>query len=148
MLSDGVISRWGLLRAFFAVGLSALSLPLYAAEEKKPAAEAPAGPAFVRLPAIVLPVVVGNEVTRQIGVNLSLELEEGKTPDDLGSENRRRIVDAFIRDLYSIYDQRRNATQALDYGLIKQRLKDTATKIVGKGVIKEVLILQAYEHRQ
>ncbi len=146
MQSGGVISRRRLLCVLLAAGLWAAAPAVFAAEEK-PGADAEKSPTFVRLPAIVLPVVVGNEITRQIGVNLALELEAGKTADDLGP-NRRRVVDAFIRDLYGIYDQRRNATRALDYGLIKERLKDTATKIVGPGLIKEVLILQAYEHRQ
>jgi flagellar protein FliL len=105
------------------------------------------GPAYMTLAPIVLPVFDGNTVTRQAGVMLTLELAEGKTEADVEPQ-RRRLVDAFISDLYALFEQRHDADRVIDAGLIKSRLGETATRILGPGVVHEVLIQQAFERQR
>jgi hypothetical protein len=108
--------------------------------------EAPAklGPTFIALAPIVLPVFEGNVVARQAGVLLSLELVEGKSEADVEPQ-RRRLVDAFISDLYALFEQRHGADRVIDAPAIKQRLGATADRILGPGIVRAVLIQQAFE---
>jgi hypothetical protein len=128
-----------------------LALPCgaFAAEhgEKKPAkGEAGIeGPAFIKLAPIVLPIFSkDNKVTRQAGLVLALELEPGKTAGDL-EPNERKLRDAFITDLYTLFEQNAGADHVMDVALIKQRLQDTSDRVLGPGFVHAVLIQQAFE---
>jgi hypothetical protein len=114
------------------------------AEEGKPKEGAVEGPVFVKLPPIVLPVFSGNRVARQAGLVLALELEPGKTEAEL-EPNRRKLYDAFIADLYDLYDQLGAANRVIEPTVIKQRLFATSERILGPGFVHEVLIEQAFE---
>jgi len=124
---------------------AALATALFAAAPAG-ASEAPAkvGPTFIALAPIVLPVFEGNVVARQAGVLLSLELVEGKTEADVEPQ-RRRLVDAFISDLYALFEQRHGADRVIDAAAVKERLGATAARILGPGVVRAVLIQQAFE---
>ena|SRR5438067_11975901 len=115
--------------------------------EKKPAAGEGGveGPAFVKLAPIVLPIFNNeNKVVRQAGLLLALELEAGKTAADV-EPNQRKLRDAFITDLYALYDQLGGAERVIDVALVKQRLQETSDRILGTGVVHAVLIQQAFE---
>jgi flagellar FliL protein len=105
------------------------------------------GPAYVRLPPIVLPVFEGNKITRRAGIVLALELEPGKTEAEL-EPKRRQLYDAYISDLYALYDQESGTGRVIDAVRIKQRLQSTTDRILGPGFVHEVLIQQAYERPQ
>ena len=114
------------------------------AEEGKPKDGAVAGPVFVNLPPIVLPVFSGNHVARQAGLVLALELEPGKTEAEL-EPNRRKLYDAFIADLYALYDELSAENRVIEPQIIKQRLFGTSERILGPGFVHQVLIQQAFE---
>lgn len=124
----------------------------FAAEhgEKKPAKgengeAAIEGPAFIKMAPIVLPIFnKDNKVTRQAGLVLALELEPGKTAGDL-EPNERKLRDAFITDLYALFEQNAGADHVMDVALIKQRLQDTSDRVLGPGFVHAVLIQQAFE---
>ncbi|MBV9521454.1 MAG: hypothetical protein JO010_01590 [Alphaproteobacteria bacterium] len=103
-----------------------------------------AGPTFVQIPPIVLPVVEGNRVTRTAGLVLVLELEKGRTEAEL-EPNRVKLRDAFITDFYSFVDQHSQAPRAIDAGAVKARLQATSDRILGPGFVHEVLVQQAFE---
>jgi len=105
------------------------------------------GPAYVRLPPIVLPVFEGNKITRRAGIVLALELEPGKTEAQL-EPKRRQLYDAYISDLYALYDEESGTGRVIDAVRIKQRLQSTTDRILGPGFVHEVLIQQAYERPQ
>jgi flagellar basal body-associated protein FliL len=105
------------------------------------------GPTYVRLPPIVLPVFEGNRITRRAGIVLALELEPGKTEAEL-EPKRRQLYDAYISDLYALYDEESGTGRVIDAVRIKQRLQSTTDRILGPGFVHEVLIQQAYERPQ
>ena len=121
-------------------GCIAAAAPALASSE----AAKPSGPVFVKLPPIILPVFNGNTVARQAGVTLALELNEGKAESDIEPQ-RRRLVDAFISDLYAMFEERHDEDRVIDAALIKGRLGETAARILGPGIVREVLIQQAFE---
>jgi flagellar FliL protein len=137
------------IRLALAFAVSLIALPAMAADHgqsKPPKGEvAVEGPTFVKLPPIVLPVFDSqNKVTRQAGLVLALELNPGKTEADV-EPNRRKLYDAFITDLYTLYDQTGGAGRVIEPGLIKQRLQETSDRVLGPGIVHEVLIQQAFE---
>jgi hypothetical protein len=103
------------------------------------------GPAFVKLAPIVLPIFNSeNKVTRQAGLVLALELEPGKTAADI-EPNERKLRDAFITELYALYELTANAAHVIDVPLVKERLQDTSDRVLGPGIVHAVLIQQAFE---
>jgi hypothetical protein len=104
----------------------------------------PAGPTFVNLPAIVLPVFEGNEVTRQASIVLTLELAKGVS-EAVVKGQEPKLVDAFVGDLYQLYEQRAAASRVIDAAEIKPRLQVAADRVLGPGVVAQVLIQQAFE---
>jgi hypothetical protein len=145
----GPARRFAALAASVLVALLLLAGPLLAAEHTPAKAAkgepAIAGPTFIKLPPIVLPVFNNeNKVARQAGLVLALELEPGKTAGDL-EPNERKLRDAFITDLYTLFEQTANAEHVIDVVLVKERLQQTSDRVLGPGVVHAVLIQQAFE---
>jgi flagellar FliL protein len=121
------------------------ALPALAADRQagvKP--EVPGAPVFVDLQPIVLPVIEGDAVTRQVGILLTLELAEGQPAAGVEAK-RRQLTDAFITELYRLYGWRAEARRVVDEALLKQRLQATADRVLGQGVVRAILIRQLIE---
>ena len=110
------------------------------AEEKKP----PEGPVFVTLPTITIPVFEGDMMTRQASLVLALELEKGRSEADI-APMRTRLVDAYITDLTALFERRSFEERIIDPPAIKPKLLETTERLVGPGLVKDVLIQQAME---
>ena len=123
--------------------------PTLAAEEESPrkgeSAPAVSGPIFIKLPLFNIPVIEGNKVTRQVRVGLALELVEGLKADSI-DEKKPAVIDAFFRDLYGMFGQRSETRRVAVEGSIKQRLTQTADRVLGPGMVRQVLILELLEH--
>jgi|SRR5579859_4502749 flagellar basal body-associated protein FliL len=139
-----------MLRALMLVALIAVgpNLSALAAGEETPEKGAPApavsGPVFVKLPLFAIPVIEGDKVTRQVTVGIALELVEGMKADSI-DEKKPAVIDAFFRDLYSMFSQRSGIARVAVEGSIKQRLGRTADQVLGPGVVRQVLLLQLLE---
>ncbi|MGH7123240.1 MAG: hypothetical protein ACREFI_02625 [Stellaceae bacterium] len=122
------------------------SAPALAAGEESPgkAEPAPAGPVFVKLPLFSIPVIEGDKVTRQVAVGIALELTEGVMAGSI-DEKKPAVIDAFFRDLYSMFGQRSQVARVAVEGSIKRRLGQTADRILGPGTVRRILILELVE---
>ena len=107
----------------------------------------PGGPVFYQLPPIVLPVIERNDVTRQVGVLLTLELAEGHPVSDAEAKERQ-LTDAFITELYRIYGWRAGADRVVSEQLIKRRLLAVADQVLGPNVARAILIRQLVEQER
>lgn len=96
---------------------------------------------------IVLPVVEGRDVTRQVGVLLTLELAQNQTAAGI-EEKRRQLTDAFITELYRIYGWRSGADRVVNEELIKRRLQAAADRVLGPGIVHAILIRQLVEQER
>lgn len=103
--------------------------------------EVPGGPVFVDMDPIVLPVIEGSAVTRQVGILLTLELAKGQLASGV-EPKRRQLTDAFITELYRLYGWRAGERRVVDEKLLKQRLQVTADQVLGQGVVHAILIRQ------
>jgi hypothetical protein len=133
--------------ALAALVLIAARQPVMAVEHdkaSKPEASSD-GPVYVKLPPIVLPVFSGNRVTRQAGLAVTLELVKGKSEAADVQPKQRQLTDAFITDLYGVYELRGDANRVIDPVLVKETLQGAGDRVLGKGVIQQVLIQQAFE---
>jgi hypothetical protein len=134
------------LRAALVVCLCCWVTPASPAGEQNREGAAPvvSGPAFVKLPLFNIPVIEGDKVTRQVRVGLALELVEGLKADSI-DEKKPAVIDAFFRDLYGMFGQRSQTPRVAVERSIKQRLAQTAERVLGPGMVRQVLILELLE---
>jgi flagellar protein FliL len=138
--------RLGILLA--AVAALVAALPAGAADrEAGPNASIPGVPTFFNIEPIVLPVIEGNRIPRQVGVLLTLELAEGHTAAE-ARDKERELTDAFITELYRIYEWRAGDDRVVNERLIKERLQAAADRVLGPGVVHAILIRQLLEEQR
>ena len=105
---------------------------------------APGAPAYVTVPLFVIPVIENGQVTRTVSVGIGLELAKGKTLEDV-KVKEAVLMDAFFQELYGLFAQRAGADRIAQPPIIKARLMRVADRILGPGVVQQVLILQLFE---
>jgi flagellar FliL protein len=127
--------------------LLSLSPALAAEHGEGPPAAPTDAPVFVNLQPIVLPVIERNAVTRQIGILLTLELGKDQTTESI-EPKRRQLVDAFVQELYRMYDARSGASRVVDEAVVKAHLQRTADSVLGPGVVHAILIRQLMEQQR
>jgi flagellar protein FliL len=126
----------------------AAALPAIAAEgEKLELKSMPGAPIFFNMRPIVLPVVVGNSIPRQVGILLTVELGDGHAQSEVRAKDRQ-LTDAFITELYRIYGWRSGDSHVVNEHLIKDRLQIVADRVLGKGVVDAILIRQLIEEER
>ena len=124
------------------------SFPALAANREAVPEMIEGAPAYVRFPPIFIPIIQGEQVTRQIGVTLMLELKEGQEKQPI-EEKRLQLNDAFMRDLYVFFQQRSGMkSNDIDEMYLKGRLLQVADNVIGEKVVREVLIQQFFEQKR
>jgi hypothetical protein len=122
--------------------------PAFAANREAVPEMIEGAPSYVRFPPIFIPIIQGEQVTRQIGVTLMLELKEGEEKQPV-EEKRLRLTDAFMRDLYVFFQQRSGMkSNDIDEMYLKDRLLKVADNVIGDQMIREVLIQQFFEQKK
>jgi hypothetical protein len=106
----------------------------------------PNAPVFVKLPIFQIPVIERDQVTRRVSVAVALELVQGMTQDNV-TPKQPLLIDAFLSDLYAIFSQHANFSRVADDRLIRTRLQQIADRILGPGVVRQVLIEQLFEQQ-
>lgn len=97
-------------------------------------------PQYVRLDALNLPIIDESGVTQIVSLVVSIEVpavENVKQVEDL----RPRLKDAFIQDMYGALN-RKNAMQngVVQVDTIKERLNRVSARVLGKEMVKDVLL--------
>lgn len=128
-------------------GLS-FALPAMAADREAVPEMIAGAPSYVRFPPIFIPIIQGDQVTRQIGVTLMLELAKGQEKEPIEAK-RLQLNDAFVRDLYAFFQQRAAVkSNDIDEGYLKDRLLKVADNVIGDKAVREVLIEQFFEQKK
>jgi flagellar protein FliL len=98
------------------------------------------GPTFVKLDPLVVPVMDSEGISQTISMMIVFEVtdeEAGKKLESL----KPRLKDAMITNMYGLMNHQAALDKGvLQVGYVKQRLNAIAQKVMGDGVIKDVLL--------
>lgn len=101
---------------------------------------------FVELDPLLLPIMDNNGVNQVISLVVALEVEDAKTAEEV-TKMTPKLKDAFIQEMYGRLNQyaalKGGAVQVSD---IKKHLNEISAKVMGEGVVKDVL-LQVVQQR-
>lgn len=99
-----------------------------------------AGPTFVRLDPLVVPIMDNDGISQTISMMIVFEVadeEAGKKLESL----KPRMKDAMIQNMYGMLNQKAAMENgALRVGYVKERLNAVAQKVMGEGVVTDVLL--------
>jgi hypothetical protein len=91
------------------------------------------------LPIFSIPVIRDNEVTDQVNIAIVVETKSDESRDKVIA-GRFKLYDAFLRDLYGLLAIKRADGQLLDQQVVKIRLARVSDKVLGPGVINNILV--------
>jgi hypothetical protein len=96
-------------------------------------------PRFIDMDQLTIPIFQGEKVVANFQIQLKLEA--------LGEANESKLLrllprlsDAFWRDLYAFIPRLLRKERQIDAIVIKERLRLVGEKVVGKGVINNILV--------
>ena len=133
--------------AFFCVAVSPNLADAADRAEAPQTAGIAGAPSYVRFEPIFIPIIEGDQVKRQVGVTLMLQLADGVTKGDVEGK-RIPLYDAFFRDLYGYFQDRVGVAGHVDQPYLKARLLKTTNRVIGTKLVKEVLIEQLFERQK
>jgi len=151
-LGEGmVIKRWRTVRnvamVVLALGVGLMAaLPAWAANAEMPAKADASAIRFIKLGAFVIPEVNGNQVTRHIALEISLEV----TGDEKKAEVEHmlpRVKDTVLRILHKHMSRRRTLDISQDILRLKRKIRKAGNALLGDGMINEVLIENTLERK-
>lgn len=119
------------------------AVPAFAADRSAVPELVDGAPTYIHFDPIFIPVIVGDQVRRQVGLSLMLELVKGKEKDSV-EDKQRQLNSAFVEDLYSYFQQRVGLPGGIDQGYLKGRLLKVADAVVGPHIVQQVLIEQLF----
>lgn len=95
--------------------------------------------AFVRLPPLVVPGLGANRVEQFVTVVVTIEVLLEKQP--LAQANQTRLTDAFLTALYGgVADKSVMKGSLVNIPAVKEKLIEAGTKVLGPGVVLDVLV--------
>lgn len=99
-------------------------------------------PIFVEIPALTVPVIRGGNVMRYIVLKISLEAADASAEQTI-IERTPGLRNAYLRDLHG-YFSTIPVSERLNVTPVKKRLGRVTKTILGRGLVKEILITNAF----
>lgn len=117
-----------------------------AAREAKPQGHDSHGDKFVELDPLILPIVDSNGVSQVVSMVVVIEVSSDRDAS-LVNKLQPRLKDAYIQELYGVLN-RHAALQGgvIQVGMIKERLNAISQKVMGDGVVNDVLLQVVQQH--
>lgn len=100
-------------------------------------------PIFYDLDAMMVPVIQDGELRRNISIVFRLEIHQDH--EEEAKQRMSQLHDVYLRALYDLIPQQYETRETLDLRKIKDRLMVITERVVGKGVIKDILVLTVFE---
>lgn len=97
-------------------------------------------PAFVEMDPLVVPIMDNDGIAQIISMAITIEVA-GEDGAQKVRDLKPRIKDAMIQNMYGMLNQQaalNNGVIKVDY--VKRRLNDVTAKVMGEGVVKDVLL--------
>ena len=101
---------------------------------------------FVELDPLILPIVDGNGVSQVVSMIVVIEVDGEKNQSKVNGL-QPLLKDAYIQELYGVLN-RHAALQGgvLQVGMIKDRLHKISNRVLGDGVVEDVLLQAVQQH--
>jgi len=97
---------------------------------------------FVNVEPLSAPVIIRNRVSHFIYLEVALEVREDADVREIRRQ-MPRLRDVFLRDLHRRSIVRDDGSGAIDFADLKARLVEQGNKVLGAGVVRDVLIKKA-----
>lgn len=97
----------------------------------------PGKPFFVQLSPIFVPVIDKDRISRQVSIAVAVEIADGGQAPDV-EKKRPELDDAFLRDVYVFVQQRSGIGTPAAEEALKQRLRQTAARVLEPVAVKAV----------
>jgi flagellar FliL protein len=97
-------------------------------------------------PPLVISLIQESEVTHHVTMRLTLLLNDNYDAG-MTNQNMARLRHAFLTELHSLFALRLVRDAGFESALVKQRLMDVCDRLLGKGVVGDI-ILRELERRQ
>ena len=123
------------------------AVPAMAADRSAVVMPVPGQPYFVQLAPIFIPVIDQNSISRQVSIAVAVEIADGAKAKDV-DQKRPALNDAFLGDIYGYVQQRGGVGAPQGEAALKQRLRDTAQRVLGTIAVKDVEIEEFFEQRR
>lgn len=118
-------------------------------KSKPPPAPAPVEvakppPIYVNAEPLSIPVMRGERIKNYFYVTVALQVASDAKRDEV-RDQMPRLRDAYLRDLTSRPAMRQDVANAIDFDAVKQRLLAISEKMLGPGVVEDVLIVRTFQ---
>lgn len=134
-----VLLGGGAIGAMAVFGIGPFAKPM----ETKVEAPKPPKIAYVDMDSLSIPVFIPDAKPRQVFMTLRLETSESKFKDVKALEPK--IRDALLTDLHNVLPQHLKTRQTTDLSQLKPRMIDAIAKVMGRGVVTDVLVVEILE---
>ena len=96
---------------------------------------------FVELDPLVLPIVDENGLSQTVSIVVMIEVDGDKNAA-IVNQLQPRLKDAYIQELYGVLNRHVALKEdgVIEVGAVKDRLGKISEKVLGEGVIEEVLL--------
>jgi flagellar basal body-associated protein FliL len=121
--------------------------PAMAADRSAVVMPVPGQPYFVQMAPIFVPVIDQRSISRQVSIAVAVEIADGAKAKDV-DDKRPELNDAFLGDIYGYVQQRGGVGAPQGETALKQRLRDTAQRVLGEIAVKDVEIEEFFEQRR
>ena len=101
---------------------------------------------YFRMPPYNIPIIRAGQVIGQATVGVTLETRNIGNKEKI-LENRVRLQGAFLRDLQALASLDNGSGRAINAGTVKARLQRVADRVLGGGIITDILIDNVYTRR-
>lgn len=107
---------------------------------------APAHLAFVEMDPLVLPIIDADGISQLVSLVIVLQVHDDKQKAEVTAQIFR-IKDAYIQDMYGVLNKHEAVKDGvIQVSLLKERLNAASTRVLGEGVVSDVL-LQVVQQR-
>jgi len=101
---------------------------------------APAGPVYVELAPLALPVIDGDRIQQILQFTITVEAADEKAAGRI-RDVQPRLADAYIQDLYGALERRRVLDgRIVDVARLRDELTRISTGVLGENTFRAILI--------
>jgi len=114
-----------------------------APQVEEPVAPERTDPLFFELEPMLVPVIYDGQLQRNIFIAFRLQVAHGQ--QEKARFHMSQLHDVYLRALYDLIPKQLETRQTLDLRRLKKRLMVITERVVGPGVIEDILIVSVFE---